>query len=226
MTIPSLIILDLDDTLYDYQKANRAGMEQAASLLKNQLGLASKEWLPLFQEARSEVKERLGETASSHSRLLYFKTLLEKLGVGGQLDLALQLENNFWQSFIRAMSPAHGSIEFLEVCRALGIPAVVMTDLTLQVQIRKLIYLNFLTLIHALITSEETGEDKPSVRFLHYAEKTLGLDTSDVWVIGDDELKDGGLADIARGTFYHVNATMGSRQNFPLLTKKLRGLAE
>ena len=224
--LPTLIILDLDDTLYEYQPANRAGMDQAALVLKNQLGLVEKDWLPLFHEARSEVKNRLGENASSHSRLLYFKTLLEKLGVGGHLDLALQMETQFWQSFMRSMAPTYGSIEFLELCRSLGIPVVIMTDLTLQVQIRKLINLNLLNLVHALISSEETGEDKPSRRFLNYAQQSLGLNTSHVWVIGDDEVKDGGLAKTAGGIFFHVTPAKVYRNGFDRLTQKLQVLAE
>lgn len=215
------MILDLDDTLYNYPKANQAGMNQAADLLTSRLGISNDVWLPVFNEARSEVKVRLGNTASAHSRLLYFKTMLEKLGVGGHLDLALQLENNFWQAFIRGMEPTNGSFEFLEACRSIGVPVVVMTDLTLQIQLRKLIYLNLVTFLHAVIASEEVGEDKPSTRFIEYAQSALRLDVSNVWVIGDDLSKDGLLAESCSGEFFQVSGSQPGLASFKIITKRL-----
>lgn len=219
--VPTLVILDLDDTLYNYPRANQAGMDQAATLLANQLGIKREEWLPIFQEARDDVKRRLGNSASSHSRLLYFKSTLEKLGVGGHFDLALQLENNFWQAFIRAMEPTLGSFEFLEACRSQGVPVVVMTDLTLQIQLKKLIYLNLVTYLHAVITSEEIGGDKPSPNFLRYAQESLCLDLGNVWVIGDDISKDGRLAKECGGQFFHVSGSEKSLESFKNMTRRL-----
>jgi len=226
MKLPTMIALDLDDTLYSYPSSHRNGMAQVASVMQNQLGLSREKWLPAFESARAQVKDRLGDTASSHSRLLYFKAMLEKLGIGSHLDLALQLESNYWQTFIRSMTLADGSLEFLELCRAKGIPVVVMTDLTLQVQLRKIIYLNLLTLIHAVVTSEETGADKPSAAFIQYARDVLRLDTSEVWVIGDDTLKDGGLAVGLGSKFFHLSASKKSSHTFHKLIKTLTGLFE
>lgn len=222
--LPTMIALDLDNTLYSYPSSHRDGMAQVASVMQNQLGLSLGAWLPAFESARTQVKERLGETASSHSRLLYFKAMLENLGIGSYLDLALQLESNYWQTFIRSMTHADGIFEFLELCRAKGIPVVVMTDLTLQVQLRKIIYLNLLTLIHAVVTSEETGVGKPSAAFINYARDVLGLDTSEVWVIGDDILKDGGLAVGPGSKFFHLSASDKSSHTFHKLTTTLSGL--
>jgi putative hydrolase of the HAD superfamily len=147
--------------------------------------------------------------------------MLEKLGVGGHLDLALQLENNYWQAFIRGMEPTTGSFEFLEACRSIGVPVVVMTDLTLQIQFKKLIYLNLVTYLHAVIASEEVGADKPSPRFITYAQKSLGLDLSEVWVIGDDPSKDGLLAEACHGEFFLVSASQSGRESFKSISKRL-----
>lgn len=225
MTIvnPSLVILDLDDTLYNYPRANQAGMDRTGAVMASQLGISKEDWHPIFLEARAEVKERLGGTASAHSRLLYFKTMLQKLGVGGHIDLALQLENNYWQAFIRAMEPTTGSFQFLEACRAIGVPVVVMTDLTLQIQFKKLIYLNLVTYLHAVIASEEVGADKPNPRFITYAQNSLGLNLSKVWVIGDDPSKDGLLAEACHGEFFHVSGSQICRESFRSISKRLVG---
>ncbi len=218
---PSLIALDLDNTLYNYEVANTAGMRSAAEVLNARLGIRQQDWQKEFDWARSDVKRRLGSSASSHSRLLYFKTMLEKLGVGGHFDLFLQLENSYWQSYFRAMAPTSGAKEFLENCRAIGLPVVLMSDLTLQVQLRKVLQLGFLTFIHGAITSEEVGGDKPNQLFIDYAKRNLGLETERIWVVGDDLDKDRLFAQSIGADFFHVSASVRSSFTFEKLAKTL-----
>lgn len=218
---PSMIALDLDDTLYNYPRADSAGLIEAGKVLKSRLGIEYKDWQIEYDWAKHDVKQRIGNSGSGHSRLLYFKTMLELLGVGGHFDLILQLENAYWQSFLRAISPALDSKEFLEVCRARGLPVVIMSDLTLGIQLRKILQLGFLTFIHAVVTSEELGADKPNSGFLKYASDNLGLDTSQVWVVGDDRIKDRGLAEAVGADFFHVSASGKSDFNFRQLISYL-----
>lgn len=219
--MPSLVILDLDDTLYDYATANFAGLTAASEALKSRIGLDSSAFNEQYQIARAKVKERLGGVASSHSRLLYFKTMLEALGIGGHFDLALQLEGTYWRGYLRAMEPTPGSKEFLEVCRQAGLPVVIVTDLTLQVQLRKLIQLGLQHFLYAIVTSEEVGADKPYGAFIKYLTDSLGLDISDTWVIGDDLEKDQGFAASAGANFWHVSASQSSKHSFNALRRKL-----
>ncbi|MFN4846184.1 MAG: HAD family hydrolase [Rhodoluna sp.] len=218
---PALIALDMDNTLYEYQHAHEAGMKQVADALFSRLGIRRGDWENHFNWSRDDVKRRLGNNASSHSRLLYFKSMLERLGVGGHFDLALQLENTYWQFFLRAMQPAPGAKEFLEVCRARGLPVVLITDLTLQIQLRKILQLNFLNYIHGVITSEEVGGDKPNPSFIHYARENLGLVTSDTWVVGDDLVKDKSFAQEIQAEFFHVSADGNSKYSFDHLVRFL-----
>ncbi len=219
---PSLIALDLDGTIYDFSTAQAEAMKQAAEILSSRLGIRQKDWQADFDWARGDVKQRLGQTASSHSRLLYFKTMLEKLGVGGHFDLALQLETSYWNGFLRAMEPAVGAREFLEHCRFLGLPVVLMTDLTLQIQLRKVIQLGFQTFVDGIVSSEEVGHDKPDINFLKYAQQNLDLRTDSTWVIGDDLEKDKALADSMGADFFHVSANERSEYSFKKITFLLR----
>lgn len=220
---PTLIVLDLDNTLYSYDAANAVAMDHVAMVLASRLGINRGSWQEEFNWARSDVKVRLGASASSHSRLLYFKSMLEKLGVGGHFDLALQLETSYWQNFLRAMSLSSGAMQFLERCRAIGLPVVIASDLTLQVQLRKLLQLNLQTFIHGVVTSEEVGGDKPSPLFMDYIESNLGMDIARTWVIGDDLDKDRLFAQAVGANFFHLAANSGSRYSFAKLTKLLVG---
>jgi len=219
--LPSLVIVDLDEPLYHFREAHEAGIAEVSRTIEARLGLSETLWLRHYHSARLATKRRLGSTASSHSRLIYFKAMLEQLGVGGHFDLALQLEHVYWQNFLRAMRETAGSKEFFFKCRELGIPVVVMTDLTLQIQLKKIIQLGLLHYFHAVITSEEVGADKPNTAFMDYARDELELNTSRVWLIGDDLSKDHKLAEKIGATFFHVNSENTSKSSFSRLLRVL-----
>jgi FMN phosphatase YigB (HAD superfamily) len=219
---PQVVALDLDNTMFAYEPCHKAAMSLVSRELKNRFELPEHKWLPAYEESRLATKTRLGDVASSHSRLAYFKGMLENLDMKSQMGLALQLENLYWGEFIRTIQKAQGLDRFLEACREAGIPIVVVTDLTTAIQIRKLHHLGIMDMVAALVTSEDVGADKPSTRFLDYLIK-LGFEGGHWWVVGDDVEKDGGLAKtLANANFLHVSAGGPSETNFSLLADFVR----
>jgi putative hydrolase of the HAD superfamily len=189
---PACVLLDLDHTLYDYPSCNAAGMNAAVALAHERLNIPASELLHAFDQARTELKARLGAQAASHSRLLYFQGMVERAGLASQPALALQLDQAFWRAYLeeaRLFDQAHA---FLNDLRLLAIPVIVVTDQLAQIQIRKLVALGLDGLVGGLVTSEETGQDKPAaVNFQLALAKAAKTTTGDpVWMIGDDPVRD------------------------------------
>ena len=67
---PEAIIFDTDNTLYPYDPAHKAATESVVKKAINIFGVSESEFIQAFDSSRAEVKNRLGNTASSHSRLL------------------------------------------------------------------------------------------------------------------------------------------------------------
>jgi len=221
---PNYLSLDLDNTMYDYATSHRGAIHAATLEIGDRYSMPRETVTRLIHEARAEIKLRLGNVGASHSRLLYFKVVLEKLGVPNHLDFALQLEAIYWGNFLRAMRRASGLTELLEYSREKSIPVVIMTDLTAQIQIRKLASLGALDYIAGMICSEETGQDKPHGNFLEYAESNLKVKPGHWWVIGDDRLKDGGLAESFPSVeFFHVKK---NSEGLPSLNAVLNNLVK
>lgn len=189
---PTGILLDLDGTLYDYDPAHRAGLSSFCRALERDLGVPFSEGEGLYAEAGRRVKARLGNTASSHSRLLYSQAVLEMLGLGSALDSIQNLENAYWHEFFSQMHLRSGVIDFLKEAQHLQIPVCIVTDLTLEIQLKKLLALGIEGLFNALVTSEESGADKPAGGNFLLALEKLGLaEDAFVWMIGDSLEKDG-----------------------------------
>jgi len=221
MTRPAFIALDVDDTMYGYARCHAAATEAAELAIADRYSLQLEVIKEVFSQARLATKKRLGNAAASHSRLLYFKLTLENLGLANHLDFALQLEATYWGAFIRKMVRAPGLTEVLELCRQEAIPVFVMTDLTTQIQIRKLSRLQVLDHISGLVTSEEVLEDKPGGDFLGYAREHLRLPDGRGWVVGDDSGKDGGLAESSGNDFFLVGKQLDNTPSLLAVHKKL-----
>lgn len=218
---PAFIVLDLDDTMYAYAPCHNAAIGVAEKAIVDRYSVPLATVQDLMLQAKLETKKRLTSAAASHSRLLYFKLTLEKLGLVSHLDFALQLETTYWGNFMRTMVRAPGLTELLELCRQESIPVFVMTDLTAQIQIKKLSRLAVLDYISGLVSSEEVGADKPIGDFFRYANQHLGLPKGKGWVAGDDEFKDGGLAKASGSEFFLVKRQRDRTPTLIDLYKKL-----
>lgn len=223
MKIPEVIALDLDNTMYAYEPCHSAAMSAISLQVENRLSIPQSKWAPAYEEAKRSVKARLGRVASSHSRLSYFKGMLENLGMQSHVDLALQLEAIYWGEFIRHIKKADDLDSFLEVAREKGIPVVIVTDLTTGIQIKKIYKLGITDMITALVTSEEVGADKPNIGFHEYITNQLRIEGEHWWVVGDDTEKDGGFSTgLPSSDFHHVSASGRSSTNFHNLSKALK----
>lgn len=185
LVVPSLVVLDLDNTLYDYESANLAAL---TILTKNFAGLAGQyenEVKRALTDARSNVKLRLGETASSHSRILYISEAFRVLNLRPNPKLYIQLEEIFWETFLHKIELFPRVEEFLELIKVERIPLALVTDLTSTIQYRKLIKLGIDSYFDFILTSEEVGADKSSgIPFKTLTETFMQI-TDNSWFIGD-----------------------------------------
>jgi FMN phosphatase YigB (HAD superfamily) len=206
---PDLVVVDLDGTLYEYEVCHAAGMEALYELVGPQLGMSKADFESRFDQSRVRVKARLGNTASSHSRLIYLEQLMIDYKLGFRPKLLLQGAQMYWSTFLSRMIIRPGVEEFLLTCRQLGIRVTVVTDLTSEIQLRKIVRLGLETYVDYFITSEFVGSDKETMAGF---ELLKGLQdnqvTSHNWYIGDSDY------DAPRQKWLEANNLIGSTTHF------------
>lgn len=216
---PNAILFDTDNTLYDYEPANTAAERAVESKVQNLLGVGSEVFRATYQQSKRDIKNQLGHTASSHSRLLYFQRMLELLGFKAQLLTALDLEQTFWRTFLANAPLFPGVMELLDDLRSHNISIAIVTDLTSHIQLRKLTYFHLEETFDAVVTSEEVGADKPDSRNFELALRKLGLSTDhSLWMVGDNPATDvAGGRSIGALTFQkiHRGVKVGRGDNTP-----------
>lgn len=188
--LPDVFLFDTDNTLYSYDQPHFDAMKAVKKKMIDMFSISGDAFEEAFSSARRHVKMRLEGQASSHSRLLYMQRMLELLGLGSQVLTALDLEQTYWRTFLGKAVLFDGVKELLDDIRILGIPAVIVKDLTAQIQFRKLVYFGLDNSFDFVVTSEEAGFDKPHASPFEMAIDKASIKGGCVWMIGDNPIND------------------------------------
>lgn len=183
------VILDLDGTLYDYDALDRVAFARVGELVRERLGVSEEQYGEAFMRARKSTKKKLGETAPSHSRMLYFQKTLEYLDIR-PLYLALEMYETYWGFFLFNMVLYPGARKLLDALHDKYIRVAVCTDLLAHIQHRKLRALGMMDDVDCLVTSEEAGAEKPSHVVYDLCLKKLRLTPEEVCFVGDNLKRD------------------------------------
>ena len=181
------ILLDIDDTLYPYEPAHRSALSVTLQYLGNLCGENSVALEARYNQAKKVIHHRLANSASSHNRLLYFQGVCEAVGLTS-MPHAYSLYECYWEKFFETMKLDDGVIDFLEALKP--VPICFLTDLTADIQFRKISRLGLDRFAQFVVTSEEAGIEKPDPRPFELAQIKLGLPPSSICMIGDHYEKD------------------------------------
>jgi putative hydrolase of the HAD superfamily len=196
------LLADLDDTVYDYLPAHRAGLAAVVPAVARALGVTPAEAERAWNGSRDAVKARLGATAASHSRLLYAADLVHAAGRASALAEVRGWDRAYWSAFLDAARLRPFAIELFAGFRAKGGKVAIVTDLMLDVQLRKLERFGLFPHVDVLVASEEVPRDKPAPEIFQLALTRLGLPAAACVMIGDHATKDGQGA-LALGIPFH-----------------------
>ena len=148
------VILDLDNTIYDYDKCHKIALANVFKIINSDeydLEYVQKS----YNQISTRLKNELKNTASSHNKGIYFKHLLEYL----QIDYTLlsRMNSMYWESFYNNIECFEGVKEFIIWNKQLGKKIGILTDYETEYQIIKLEKLGLLQYVDTVVTSEEVG---------------------------------------------------------------------
>lgn len=183
------VIFDIDGTLYDYQINDKFAMKNFCAFVEKNLGVEENKFRENYAEARNIIHERLKNTAASHNRLLMIQTALELLGKNS-FDYVLELYDVYWNYFLANVKPYDGATEFLQTLKSVGVKISTCTDTTAHIQYRKIQRLGLDKFFDFMVTSEETGLEKPAPIMFTTALDKLKVRAEEAAYFGDSLERD------------------------------------
>jgi len=201
-----LILLDLDNTLYEYKKCHEKALQVIADTMSVHFDVDQERVKSLYMEHRNMVNINHRGTAVSHSRLFYLQGMVEGLCGTTNIDLISSLYKSYWDTFMDEMTLFLDAQYFLDSCLSKNIPIVLVTDMTAEVQFQKIKKLNIAKYFQFIVTSEEAGVEKPDPLIFEMAiEKVKAIrEVKNIVVVGDDRNKDIFENPLYETSIYHL----------------------
>lgn len=211
------VIFDIDNTLYNFDKAHSAGMEAVYAYIEEQFGYDKAAFSVIYKDMMRELFDEIGEIGSSHNRLLRFERILENWGQPLSPH-AMKLYSLYWDTLIECSEISPGAVETLEGLKERGIRLGIGSDMTAFIQYRKLEKLGVLRFFDFVVTSEEANADKPAEAFFALCLRKAKCEPQECVFVGDNYSKDYlGARDAGMRPLWFVP---------PYLEKKSRGIGD
>lgn len=188
MSTPNAILLDLDNTVYSYDRCHEAGIVTAwqAGRKFHSAWAERTVFVDEYRAARDRVKQHTGHHGARHCRLLYFKSLAEHRLGGTAIGPIQAMHDAYWTGYFDELTADPGCRETLEALRSQGTRLCWVTNFTTERQFLKLTELGLADPRDLIVTSEEAGAEKPALAPFQLALKRLDVQAKDAWFIGDD----------------------------------------
>ena len=218
------VIFDIDGTLYDYIANDKIAVKNLCKYAKENLNVEEEDFCRFYSEARQIVKERLTDGGARHSRVLFCQAVLELLGKNPFCHI-LEMYNIYWDTFLNNMKPFDGVVDFIRKLKKADKKISICTDMTAHIQYRKIERLGLKNFIDCMVTSEETGLEKPSPVMFNLALKKLNVTADETAYFGDSLERDiEGAANVGIKPFWYIGNRDVEETN--INCKKIRSYRE
>lgn len=188
--VKKAILFDLDDTLYEYEPVHKEALKKVHKTLNKEIKISNEKFIKFYNISKHEIHKELSGTASSHNRVLYFQRLIEKTHNTVEPNVILKLYNVYWDTTLANIKLRKGVIQTLKKLRQSNIKTAIVSNLTTNIQLRKMSKLGITQYIDVLVTSEEAGSEKPNhIMFLLALDK-LNVLSSEAIMVGDNSIAD------------------------------------
>ncbi len=191
---PMALFLDLDNTILPSKEAYEHCLSHLPSVWRD-LGLGEESsFLPLYEEARKNVKQRLGKHSSNRLRLLCFKEMVSyiKGGISSRdNESILHLESKYYEFFSDYLQREKSSNTAWEELFSFLIrwtekePVFFLTNETLRTQLIKTKSFFPERFRFHLLTSEEAGVEKPKQEYFELGLSLANAKAENSFMIGD-----------------------------------------
>ena len=180
------VFLDLDDTLEDWNPAREAIRKKISGYVNKKFGVGKERFLKTFHDVEYSF---IGKSLKplDYGRKKWFAEAFRRLGIKAGKEDIERLEKLYWETGLAKIRANPGAAEFLKglkKCRK-----IIVTDsdgdADNRLKNRKIMLLGIRKYFDMVVTSNDTGRNKPDKKLWKKAIVKFGLDPKKCVMIGD-----------------------------------------
>ena len=177
------IIFDFDNTLYDYDIANKYALDCAFDFISTSYDINKELILNTYKIINNQIKNE-NNPNNKFNKTIYFKIIFEKLKLSlTHLNDCIFIYNN---KFIEKYNLFNGVIDLFQYLKSKNIKIGILSNNNFFQQYSKLITNDILKYIDIILTSDECGDEKPSKSMFLLIQHKLNLSFDQLAYVGDN----------------------------------------
>lgn len=176
-------ILDIDNTIFSYDDANKIALEHTLTYIKNKYNFDEFTCVRTYKKIQEECKIS-NNNALKHNKIIYFKKLIDTLHL--PLGEVLTVTNLYNTTFTQNIKIYDHFEDFLSIIHLKKIKVCALSNNNCRDQLERIQKLNILDKFNFIVTSEELGEEKPLISTFLHCLYLLELNSTNVCFIGDN----------------------------------------
>ena len=177
------VIFDFDNTIYNYEICNNAGLECVFTYLNLKYLISVDLIKNEYNKINNSIKNS-NNYANKFNKSIYFKQLVENLLIKfDELKIILDLYDNEFNSKIKVYD---GIYELLIMLKKINIKISLLSNNLFLQQYAKILKLNILEYFDFIQTTEEIGYEKPSILPYLVLLNKMNIDKEKILMIGDN----------------------------------------
>jgi HAD superfamily hydrolase (TIGR01549 family) len=189
MSVPSLVLFDLDETLCDHRHSSRTALAEIRSRHEPLARVSLEEIESRAYEILSHIHAKVlaNELSATEARLERIRALFESCGEFPSVDLLDRAAREYGIAYRKVQRAVPGSIPLLKALRKNRKIAniAVLTNHLRKIQVAKLESCGLTELIDFMVTSEDVGHLKPAAEIFQAALNQAGVGPTDAVMVGD-----------------------------------------
>ncbi|WKZ30842.1 MAG: HAD family hydrolase [Candidatus Dojkabacteria bacterium] len=181
-------LVDLNDTICNTSDVERDALKETAKLFSDltEGKYSESDSEKMLSSSREYINNATTSDAAAYDTALYLQHMVENADIrSDRFELLYRLQDSYYKYMLKNLRLYDDAEEFLQWLKESGRKVAIISDGTVKMKLEQIHELGIGRYVDLLVTSEESGSNKPAPNSYMLAMHKLKMSPSELFVIGN-----------------------------------------